>query len=211
MKGIKFNDVHSYRDLNLVLSKVDISPATPKTNFIDIPGGDGSVDATEAVGEVKFNDRKCTFTFAVLPTDNYEDKKTAVSNLLNGKRCKIILDKDPNYYYLGRLSVDEYASSKQLKQIVIGATVAPYKLKLAETVVYIPAGEEVNAVLNNGRKAVVPTITNTKPATIVFGGQTSNINAGTHKLLGIWLKQGENPITVTSDDPVKFSWQEGDL
>lgn len=211
MKGIKFDELHSYRDLNLVLSIADIPPATPKTNFIDIPGGDGSVDATEAVSEVKFNDRKCTFTFAVLPTDNFEDKKTAVSNALNGKRCKIILDKDPNYYYLGRLSVDEYASDKQLKQIVIGATVAPYKLKLAETVVYIPAGEEVTAVLNNGRKSVVPTITNTEPATIVFGDQTSNIDAGTHKLLNIWLKEGQNPITVTSDDPVKFSWQEGDL
>ena len=57
MNGIKFDDIHSFYDLNLVLSQVDIPPATAKTSFVDIPGADGSVDMTEALGSVKYKDR----------------------------------------------------------------------------------------------------------------------------------------------------------
>ena len=147
MKGIWFDDVHSYNDLNLVLSKPDIPPATAKENFVDIPGGDGSVDLTEALGEVKFKDRKCSFAFTVFPTDDFEEKKKEVSNLLNGKRCKIRLDKDPNYYWLGRCAVNNYESDKNLHKIVVGATVAPYKYKLDETVVTVDLAQEAHTNL----------------------------------------------------------------
>lgn len=211
MKGIWFDNTHSYDDLNLILSKVDIPPAQPKTNYIDIPGGDGSVDLTEALGEVKFEDRACTFTFTANPQDNFEEKKTEVSNLLNGKRCKIKLDKDPDYYWEGRCSINEYASDRNLHQIVVGAVVAPYKLKKAQTVVTVAAGTSVNQTLTNGRMTVVPTITNTANVTIVFDGNTYTLNPGTHTRHNIVLKNGANTVTVTSASPVTFTYQEGDL
>lgn len=211
MKGIRFDGIHSYDDLNLVLSVVEIPPAMPKTNYVDIPGGDGSVDLTEALGEVKFKDRECAFTFTVFPQDNFEEKKKAVSNLLNGKRCKIALDKDPGYYWQGRCSINEYASDKNLHKIVVGAVVAPYKLKNAQTVVTVAAGSSVAKTLVNGRKTVVPTITCTATATIVLGGNTYTLNAGTHSISNIELKQGENRVIVTSASPVTFTYQEGDL
>lgn len=133
MRGIRFDNVHSYDDLNLLLSVAEIPPATAKTNYIDIPGGDGSVDLTEALGEVKFKDRECAFTFTVFPQDDFEVKKRQISNLLNGKVCKIALDKDPGYYWQGRCSINEYASDKNIHKIVVGAVVAPYKLKEKRT------------------------------------------------------------------------------
>lgn len=211
MKGIKFDNVHSYDDLNLVLSEVNIPPATAKTNFVDIPGGDGSVDLTEALGEVKFEDRECRFTFTVFPHENFEVKKRLVSNQLNGKRCKITLDKDPGYYWLGRCSIDEYASDKNLHKIVVGAVVAPYKLKTNATKVVVQSGNKVTGRLANGRKTVVPTITCTAEATIVFNGNTITLNAGTHKNLIITLMEGNNTVTVTSTGTTTFNYQEGDL
>lgn len=133
MKGIKFNNIHSYKDLNLILSSVSIPPAAPKTTYIDIPGTDGSVDQTEAFGEVKFNDRDCEFVFSVLPHDDFEKKKTEISNLLNGQVCKITLDKDADYYYQGRCIVDNYKSDKMLRQIVVKAKTFPYKYKKSIT------------------------------------------------------------------------------
>lgn len=138
MKGITFGEIHSYRDLNLILSKVEIAPAKPKTNYIDIPGGDGSVDLTEAHGEVKYYDRECKFTFSMNPSGDlseaaWEAKKTEVSNALNGNKFKITLDKDAEFYYLGRCEVNEYLSNKRLRQIVVAATVEPYKYKQEET------------------------------------------------------------------------------
>lgn len=211
MKGIRFDSIHSYDDLNLVLSSVDIPPAVAKTNFVDIPGGDGSVDLTEALGEVKYKDRECTFTFTVFPQDNFEEKKRQVSNLLNGKRCRIMVDKDPGYYWEARCTINEYASDKNIHQIVVGAVVAPYKMKDGQTVVTVSAGEAVGKTLTNSRKTVVPTITCTANATVVFDGDTYTLNPGTHTLPNFELKQGGNRVTVTSEESVIFTYQEGDL
>lgn len=211
MNEIIFGTVHSYEDLNLILSKVNITPAFPKTVFVDIPGGDGSVDLTEALGEVKFQDRTHEFTFTVLPTDDFEVKKRAVSNLVNGAKMKITYTKDPNYYWLGRCSVDEYESDRNIHQIVVKAVVAPYKYKQSVTEVTFPAGTSVQKVLTNGRKSVVPIITTTADATIVFKGNTYQLSVESTKLLNIMFTHGENTVTVTSAQPVKFSYQEGDL
>lgn len=211
MKGIWFDNIHSYDDLNLVLSEVSIPPATVKTNYVDIPGGDGSVDLTEALGEVRYKDRACAFTFTVFPYEDFEEKKREISNLLNGRRCKITVDKDPDYYWEGRCSINEYASDKKLHKIVVGATVAPYKLKTNQTTITIPAGENVVGRLWNGRRTIVPTIITTADATIIFNGDQYNISAGTHKILNIELIEGINTVAVTSTAPVKFTYQEGDL
>lgn len=211
MNGISFGNVHSYYDLNLVLSEVKIPPATVKTKFVDIPGGDGSVDLTEALGEVKYKDRACKFTFTVFPSDDFETKKREVSNLLSGKRYTITVDKDPEYYWLGRCSVDEYASDKNLHQIVVGATVSPYKLRQTVTSVSVPPGTNVTRTLINGRKTTIPTITCTAQATVIFSGNTFTFNVGTHKDLDIALVEGANPVTVTSTGTVTFNYQEGDL
>lgn len=211
MKGIWFDNIHSHEDLNLVLSKVDIPPATPKTNYVDIPGADGSVDLTEALGGVKFKDRACTFTFTVFPYDDFEEKKREVSNLLNGKRCKIVVDKDPDYYWIGRCSVNEYASDKRLHQIVVGAVVAPYKLKHEPTKVIVPAGTNVIGRLSNSRKRVVPVITTTAAATIIFGSLSCTLDVGSHKILNMELAEGFNQVIVTSAGAVTFTYQEGDL
>ena len=211
MLGIWFDNVHSFEDLNLIRTKVDIPPATAKTNFVDIPGGNGSIDLSEALGEVKYKDRECTFTFTVLPSDDFEEKKLEVSNLLNGKRCNITDDKDPDYYWVGRCAVNAYASNKRINQITIRATVSPYKLKKTATKVTVQPGTAVEVVLWNSRMTIVPTIVNTADATIVYKGGTYNINAGTHKILNIELVQGGNPLTVTSTGTVEFTYREGAL
>lgn len=138
MNGMYFGDIHSYADLNLILSKVDIPPAAVKTNIVDNPGGDGSWDMTEALGKINYKNRECKFTFSVLPTDDFEAKKTEVSNLLNGRRFKMVLDKDPNYFWDGRCSVNNYESNKKMRKIVVSATVAPYKFKHDKTRTFIP-------------------------------------------------------------------------
>ena len=213
MHGIRFNDIHSYEDLNLILSKVNIPPATPKTNYVDIPGGDGSADLTEALGEVKFKDRECTFTFTVFPCDDFEEKKREISNLLNGRRFKIVLDKDPDYYWDGRCSINEYASDRQKHEIVIGATVAPYKLKHDPTVVMVEGATTEVVRLWNSRKTVVPTISviGLFPASITFGTKTINLGTGMWKVPDIELVEGNNELIVTCNGMVTFEYQEGDL
>lgn len=212
--GVHFDDIHSFHDLNLILSAVKISPAKPKTNYIDIPGGDGSKDLTEAHGEVKYSDRDITFTFTVFPKDEmtFEERQTAVSNVLNGKRCRITLDKDPYFYYQGRVTVDEYLQDRNLKQFTIKAVVRPYKWKQHETVAAFDLTSAVQTViLHNSKKSVVPTIICTGSTRIVFGDTIHTLGEGTFKVLDICLVEGINTLQLSGSGTVTFTYQEGDL
>lgn len=151
--GISFGELHSFRDLDLILWDVEIPPASPKETFVDIPGADGSVDMTEALGEVKFSDRTgAKFTFYMNPAGDLSDsaweaKKKEISNLLNGWRGNITLDKDPAYYWQGRCNVSDHSSSKKKRKFVVGARLAPYKLKTDVTreIVYLCGKNLLNA------------------------------------------------------------------
>lgn len=213
--GISFGDIHSFDDLRLVLSEKDIPPAIPKTTYIDIPGADDDLDLTEVHGEVKYKSRDCTFTFTMLPSDktDFEEKKTEISNLLNGKEFKITLDADADYYYQGRCTVKDYLQDRNLKQFVISAKVKAYKFKQDVTVATVSLSELPKTVyLSNGRKSVVPSIECSHDDTVVvFGDMTFNLSKGTHKILDIQFKEGNNTLTVTGKGSIIFRYQEGDL
>lgn len=217
--GISFDNIHSFYDLNLILSKVEIDPASPKTTYINIPGADGSLDLTEAHGEVKYSDRKAKFTFTMNPAGNlsetaWEEKKMEVSNRLNGRAFKITLDKDPDYYWQGRCKIDDYKSSKRVRQFVISATLRPYKLKQSTTVAEFKVAEEEQTIsILNGRKSVSPSIFCAGNVKIVFNGNVFDLNAGTQKILDIRFTEGVNQMIVSgsSGSAIKFYYQEGEL
>lgn len=216
--GITFNGIHSYYDLNLILSKVEIPPARPKTTYVDIPGGNGSVDLTEAHGEVKYSDRECKFTFTMNPNGSlseaaFEAKKTEVSNALNGLKFRITLDKDDEFYYFGRCEVSEYLSNKKLRQIVVTSKVYPYKYKQNITILQHTLSEEESDVnVINGRRSVVPEIICTNDNTSVsFGAIKKVLNAGIHKILDFQLKHGINRFIVSGSGTITFKYQEAEL
>ena len=144
---------------------------------------------------------------------DFEEKKTEISNLLNGKSCKITLDTDEDYYYQGRCSVDNHLQDGNLKQFTIKAKVRPYKYRQEVTkVIATLSGATKTVILSNGRKAVVPSIECTNDNTVIsFGGATFNLSAGTHKILDIMLAEGDNTLTVSGTGTVTFMYQEGDL
>lgn len=165
ISGVKFGKYHSFYDLGLILSSVKIPPATPKTTYIDIPGADGQLDLTEALGSVKYQMREAEFTFSTMPDKNVEETKRLVSNALNGIDCNIIVEKDPEYYWQGRLTVSAYGYDYPVDTITIKATLKPYKLKHNLTVVgYIRNISNVTAnptvvYCKNECMPTIPTIT----------------------------------------------------
>ncbi len=139
VRGTNFGGIHSHYDLNLIQQKVDVEPAEPKLNLIEIPGADGAVDMTEQpAGQVTYETRKITWTFALYPGENWEAKRRQVNNALNGRRCDITISTDPEYYYQGRLSVKKHNVDMSLRQIVVEAICQPYKLRQLPTRVFVP-------------------------------------------------------------------------
>ena len=214
-KGITFDDIHTYSDLNLILSASEIPPAKPKTSYIDIPGADGSLDLTEANGEVKYYDRDLNFTFTIIPDSSvtFEEKRTEVINLLNGKVCKVTLDRDEDYYYYGRCSVNSYEADKNFHQIVISVKAKPYKFNHIITKrSFVLTATPTEVKIANSRKSVVPSITCTNNNTVIgFKGGTYNLSAGNHKILDILFVEGNNLVTVSGSGTVTFEFQEGEL
>jgi len=138
-RGTDFGGIHSHRDLNLIQQTVEVDPAEPKLNLVEIPGADGAVDMTEQpAGRVTYNTRKITWTFALYPGESWDAKHRQVSNALNGRKCNITLDTDPGYYYQGRLSVTKHKIDNTLRQITVVAICQPYKLKQDQTIVFVP-------------------------------------------------------------------------
>jgi phage-related protein len=215
-RGTDFGGVHSFRNLHLIQAKVDIEPAKPKTNFIDIPGAEGSKDFSESpAGRVVFKTRKVTWTFKLYPGDNWAAKYTQVSNAINGRACKITLDDDPDYYYQGRVSVDKYVADSILRTITVVATCQPYKLRQADTTVTNSLTTTAKTItLTSERMPVVPTITVSASTTLTWKGNTTTLAAGTHKVLDIELSEGSNSLqakTTTGTGTITIKYQKGAL
>lgn len=212
MKGINFGDFHSYRDFSLILSQKIIGTPSPKTETIDIPGGDGVLDLTEVFGEVKYNNRNLSFEFSsMVPQSDFMNQFSHIQDTLHGQKMQIVLDDDPEWYYIGRISVSEWKAEKNIGKLKIECDCEPWKYKAAETVISVPISGTEIVVLSNSRKRVVPVITTTASFTFSWGSYSRAISAGTFQIPELELKEGNNTITVSGTGTVSFRYGEGGL
>ncbi len=137
MKGITFGNYHSFQDFRLILSPNNaIGTPTPKYELIDIPGGDGMLDFTEAFGEVKYGNRPLSFEFSTMvPQSEFMSLFATVQNALHGQKMKIVLDDDPDWYYVGRITVSEWKADRLIGNLTIDCDCEPFKYKAQKTVV----------------------------------------------------------------------------
>lgn len=216
-RGTTFGAWHSHRDLHLVQQSVDVQPAQPKLNLVDVPGANGSKDlSTQPAGQVVFEDRVITWTFALYPGEKWDQKHRQVSNALNGLACYIVLDSDPDYYYDGRLTVKKYKVDGLLRQITVEAVCRPYKLKQMETkvVATLSSTTYTTLALVNERKVVIPTITVTAETTLRWGSSTIVVPAGTHRIADIELQPGANLLEAkvsSGTGGITVAYREGAL
>lgn len=215
MRSIKFNEIDTYEDWGLLLNPRDIIKPEPKTNYVDIPGGDGSLDLSEAnTEEIKYKDFTLPFDFTMVePIDNWDNKMSEISNFLHGRNMKIVQSSDPDYYYYGRCKVDKFTSSKALGTFSIKCTVGPYKLKHEKTIVKVSLeNQNIKTVqIKNDRMSVIPTITCTEEVLITFKNITYSLSAGEHTLLDIQFVEGINELKLSGSGTVTFEFQEGSL
>lgn len=213
MKGVTFGDKHSYYEWGLLLSGKEIQSPSPKSNIIEIEGGDGVLDLTDFFGDVKYSNRKLTFEFSkmdIVP-DGFLALFSLVQNTIHGRKMKVTLDDDPANYYVGRVTINEWKSEKNLGQIVIEVDAEPYKYKAAETVVSRAVSGTAAITLTNSRKRVVPVITTNAELTISFGNYSGTFSAGTFTIPELELVEGDNLVNVSGTGTITFRYQEGGL
>lgn len=215
MKGITFGNYHSHTDFQLILASKTIGTPSPKTETIDIPGGDGVLDLTDFFGETKYSNRNLSFEFSsmVIPSE-FMTLFSTVQNALHGKKMAITLDDDPDWYYTGRISVSEWKAERNIGKLTIDCDCEPYKMQNSPTVISKAVDGTDTIVLPNSRKRTVPEVVITSEAglNIVYGtGNVWDLGSGSYTLPELELVEGDNAVTVTGTGTITFTYTQAKL
>lgn len=216
-KGTKFGTLHSNVDLHLIQQKIIVGPAVPRTSYVQVPGMDGSLDLTEALGAVNYADRELAWTFALYPGDDWAERRRKVSNAINGIACQITPDDETGWYYDGRVSVDACASDKLLRTITVKAVCRPWRYKIAPTIVTrTDLGAAYKQLsLPNERRPVIPSITVAQDTTLLWDGESIAVSAGENLIIpAIRLSAGNNILkakVASGTGSITVTYQEASL
>lgn len=150
---------HSFYHFHMYLKPVTIPYPEVKTDYVDIPAYNGSIDYSDLLGEVFYKNRKFSLSFEIEDIRKFDGTLEELARFVDGKRVKMSFYFDKRYYYVGRVQINNYKSSGNLGEIVLDIECEPFKYKNEETYLVLPL---VNVSLNNiayvknGKKPVRP-------------------------------------------------------
>ena len=220
--GVTFDDrIHTERDWGLKLLSVYIPMPDPKTQILDIPGGDGSIDLTETNGRPAYNDRDGVELVFDLMDGSYESwflKYSQFAAEVHGRKIKMVLDDDPDHYYMVRLKLDGKKSNPVYGQITFSGTAEPFKYDLTATnepwlwdtfnfeTGAIREIEEVEITAENNKVTIIGAGIDTPPVFVVsqadnlkltYGGRTYTLKVGRNRFPAVRVGKGDVPLTFS--------------
>lgn len=128
--SITFGEKNTWDDWRLVPSSRPVfNPPAQKVKTLDIPGGDGVIDLSQALtGYPVYQNRTGSIEFIVM--NGFKPWHMAYSDImdyLHGQTMRAVLEDDPEYFYEGRFTVNAWKSEKDWSRITIDYSVGPYK------------------------------------------------------------------------------------
>lgn len=139
MNTVTFGTHRSYEDLQLLLTGKTIGTPAPKVEHIDLPGSDGVLDLTEFFDGIKYANRQLSFDFASkVHRSLLLQQFTLVQNLLHGRKMDIRLSDEPDWYYTGRIHVNDWQADKSIGRFTIDCDCEPYKHRDSAQLVTMP-------------------------------------------------------------------------
>lgn len=139
-----YESINLYDDLSLIpLARPWLSPPKPKTTYVEIPGASGSLDLSEALTRYPvYSDRTGSWQFIVDKSKNTKPWYELYSDIMyhiHGRRLKVFLEDDKDWYYEGRFDVGDWTSytDGSGNGCTIAYVVSPYKKYKDETTIDI--------------------------------------------------------------------------
>lgn len=178
--SITFGDMNTWDTWHMApKSRPFVSAPQVKTEYIDVPGADGSLDYTEVLtGKPRYANRTGQWDFIL--DNGYAEWHAAYTDILmklHGKYFeRIILEDDPEYYWSGRLTVVGGFGNKDYNSVSIQYNLYPYKTPIeteyisnwlwndlfTNTIYYgtfTVSDKKFHNVLNDNENSVIATIT----------------------------------------------------
>lgn len=131
--SVVFGEKNTWDDWHLVpSSRPVINPPEVKTKYVDVPGGNGILDYTEALtGYPLFENRTGSLEFYVMNGyQEWYELYGEICDYLHGEYMQMYLEDDPDWYFEGRFTVNEWKSSKDWSMITIDYDLYPYKKRI---------------------------------------------------------------------------------
>lgn len=216
--GVQINGIDTYKQWGLILL-ADLKIGTPsvKSNLIEIPGRDGTVNMSYVIsdGEPVYENRTIAFTlFKATDEETFDEIHSQLMVLCHGRECTLRLPTDHTHYYKGLFNVDGtegYASGT----IPVSVTADPYVYKngITELNYIIPDEGKMTVILSNELRRTVPTFNASDTVTIGYKGAKYTVNAGTTEFSNVKLPAGDSEIVIEGapGSCVTVSYQEARL
>lgn len=218
--GITFDDrIHTERDWGLKLLSVYIPMPDPKTQLVDIPGGDGNIDLTELNGRPAYSDRSGIELDFDLMDRSYSEwfaKYSKFAAEVHGRKVKMVLDDDPNFYYMTRLNLDGEKENRAFSQVTLTGSAEPFKYDVSATnepwlwdtfdfengvvremdPVTISADNKKVTILGAGiDTAPVFVVSQAQNLQLSYGGRTYTLQVGRNRFPAV--RVGKSDVTLT--------------
>lgn len=213
--SITIGDKNTWDDWHLVpTSRPVVNPPKARTKYIEVPGADGFIDLSDMLtGQILYDNREGSWEFIVQPGQMLWSKVySEIMQYIHGNFLKIILEDDPDFYYEGRLFVNQWLSDKNESKITIGYNLAPYKKYSLESRTWIwdtfnfetDIIREYKDMLVDGKLIVnvvgekmasIPTIISSSDITLIFNGKEYSLKKGMNRNENIVIHNGKNPMT----------------
>lgn len=215
MKGVWFNEKHSFTDFGLVLTSKEIEFPKPKTYIVDIPCADGSLDLSTALtdGEMKYENREINMEFALLHSPKrYESIRSLVASHLHGKIMKVKFDADPDFYYEGRCTIEDLKTDEVPAVMTITVDAEPYKLNVEESVITQTVKGSKTITVAEQKMKVVPIINLSTNMTMVYKTKEYQLVSGDNIIPDVQLYSGEdNILSFSGSGTVTIKFRGGEL
>lgn len=197
----------------------ELGSAEPKTNYVDRPSGDGSWDLSTALtdGIMRYRDRELTVTLEC-SEGTRQEREAAIRHMINqldGLRWQIRLPDDDFHHVVGRVRVIREYNDLAHAAVTVTAVCEPWKYSNTETLVALAATSNKQTVqlINNGRRAVVPTLTVANGGSVLleYGTASRALSAGTYQWPELLLTPGSHAVRHSGSGTVTISYREAVL
>lgn len=228
---------HTLDDWQLALGNNNyIGEPKMETTYIQIPGRNGLIDASEAItGRRVFKKRPLAFELGGKnPRLNWDGIISKMRNEIHGRVCRITLDNDRAYYWRGRVFLEDFDRFRELGTFTLSVPNAePYKYSLttsAEPWLWDPFNFETGIITYIGAVTISGTETITIPAgymptspeivvsdlsgtlALDYSGQTYTLTTGTNKIPSILVGgDADVDLTFNGNAKVQIVYRSGSL
>lgn len=193
-----------------------------KESFVEVPGYNGYLDLSTALtdGEPYYGSRSFEATFESSEGTRLEreERISRMINKLDGWRFNITLPDDNMHYISGRVRVERLYNDLAHASVRVTAICDPWRYNTTETVVGLIATttEQTVALINNGRRSVVPTIKVQGGSVLLKVKVGTNMkstayDAGEYATGDIYLKTGSFPLTYSGTGQIILTYREAVL